>query len=259
MNEGAQGIVKESLVVRPRLCPESPAWATYCPGCQEPLVSRIIADTLEELGVDGRAIMLIGVGCHAFMGFCMNLDGVGCCHGRAPDLATAMKRVYPNAVVFTIQGDGDCVSIGAGPLIGALTRGEKITIIMFNNANYGTTGGQLAPTTLVGQKTSTTPDGRNANREGYSVHTAELVTTFKSVAYSARGAVNTAANYRRTKGYVKTAFQKQIDNIGPSFVEILTACPPNWRLSPVDCLKWVEEKMIVEFPLGEFKNVDHIE
>jgi len=130
---------------------------------------------------------------------------------------------------------------------------------MCNNANYGTTGGQLAPTTLMGQTTTTTPNGRDAVMGGYPVHVAELAATFKGVAYSARGALNTPANYRRTRKYVKTAFQKQIDHVGLSFVEVLSACPPNWHLSPVECLGWIEENMIPEFPLGEFKNVDIID
>jgi 2-oxoglutarate ferredoxin oxidoreductase subunit beta len=134
-----------------------------------------------------------------------------------------------------------------------------ITTIMCNNANYGTTGGQLAPTTLISQITTTTPSGRDAIMEGYPVHTAELAATFRGVAYSARGALSTPANYQRTKRYIKTAFQKQVDQVGLSFVEILSACPANWHLSPVESLRWIEERMIPEFPLGEFKNVDLID
>ena len=151
------------------------------------------------------------------------------------------------------------MAIGAESLMGALNRGEKITIIMFNNTVYGTTGGQLAPTTLVEQVTGTTPKGRNPLREGFPVHTAELIATFKGVAYSARGAFNNPYNYERTRGYIKTAFKKQMDNIGLSFVEALSACPTNWHLSPEGSLKQMEQKIIPEFPLGEFKNVDRIE
>jgi 2-oxoglutarate ferredoxin oxidoreductase subunit beta len=226
-----------------------------CPGCQAGSVGRIIADVLEEMGLDGKAILSDGIGCHSGVAV-LNLDVVQGSHGGAPDMATAVKRLSPDSFVFTVQGDGDCIAIGAGSFIGALTRGEMITIIMVNNANYGTTGGQMAPTTLMGQKTTTTPSGRDAASSGYPVRVAELAATFRSVAYSARGALTTPANYQRTKKYIKTAFQKQVDHTGLGFVEVLAACPPNWHLSPVESLKWIEEKMIPEFPLGEFKNVD---
>ncbi len=226
-----------------------------CPGCQAGSVGRIIADVLEEMGLDGKAILSDGIGCHSGVAV-LNLDVVQGSHGGAPDMATAVKRLSPDSFVFTVQGDGDCIAIGAGSFIGALTRGEMITIIMVNNANYGTTGGQTSPTTLMGQKTTTTPSGRDAASGGYPVRVAELAATFRTVAYSARGALTTPANYQRTKKYVKTAFQKQVDHAGLGFVEVLAACPPNWHLSPVESLKWIEEKMIPEFPLGEFKNVD---
>lgn len=226
-----------------------------CPGCQHPTIGRIIAEVLEELDLDGSAMLVTGIGCNSAVGM-LDIDAVIGSHGGAPDTATALKRLHPEAFVFTVQGDGDCIAIGAGSFIGALTRSEMITIIMCNNANYGTTGGQLAPTTLMGQTTTTTPDGRDVVMGGYPVHVAELAATFRGVAHSARGALNTPANYRRTRQYVKTAFQKQVDHIGLSFVEILSACPPNWHLSPAESLKWIEESMIPEFPLGEFKNVD---
>ena len=231
-----------------------------CPGCQQQVVSRLIAEVFEELGIDGKTIGTMGAGCNGgimcLFGMSDILEGA---HGRPPDMASAIKRLSPDNIVFTVQGDGDCVAIGAGPFIGAMTRSEKITIIMVNNANYGTTGGQMAPTSLTGQVTTTTPNGRDGAIEGYPVHTAELAATFKGVAYSARGAVNTPTNYQHTRKYIKAAFQKQIDRVGLGFVEVLSACPPNWHLSPVDSLKWIEEKMIPEFPLGEFKNVDKIE
>jgi 2-oxoglutarate ferredoxin oxidoreductase subunit beta len=227
-----------------------------CPGCQAGLVGRIIAEVLEEMDLDGRAILSDGIGCHSGVAV-LNLDVVQGSHGGAPDMATAIKRLSPDSLVFTVQGDGDCIAIGAGSFIGALTRGEMITIIMVNNANYGTTGGQMAPTTLMGQVTTTTPAGRDAaSGGGYPVRVAELAATFRSVAYSARGALTTPANYQRTKKYVKTAFQKQVDGAGMGFVEVLAACPPNWHLSPVESLAWIESRMIPEFPLGEFKNAD---
>lgn len=228
---------------------------TLCPGCQHGVVIHAIMDVLEEMGLDGSAIVCSGIGCAAGINMTV-LDAAMGSHGGAPDTATAIKRLRPENLVFTFQGDGDCVAIGGGALIGALTRGEKFTIIMSNNTNYGTTGGQMAPTTLTDQTTVTCPNGRDPAIEGYPVHTAELVASFQGVSYSARGAVNTPANYRRTRKYIKTAFQKQVDNAGLSFVEVLAACPPNWHMSPVECLDWIEEKAIPEFPLGEFKNVD---
>ncbi|MCX5999643.1 MAG: thiamine pyrophosphate-dependent enzyme [Chloroflexi bacterium] len=228
-----------------------------CPGCQHPLVGRIIAEVLEEMDLDDRAIQVAGIGCNSGTAM-LNLDVVQGSHGGAPDMATAIKRLSPDSLVFTSQGDGDCIAIGAGSFIGALTRGEMITIIMFNNANYGTTGGQLAPTTIMGQKTTTTPDGREGATSGYPVHVAELAATFRGVAYSARGAFTTPANYQRTRIYIKAAFQKQVDRAGLSFVEVLSACPPNWHLTPVESVKWIEANMIPEFPLGEFKNVERV-
>ena len=230
-----------------------------CPGCQHTTIGRIIADALEELGIDGKAIAIVGVGCAGTQVFMLDVDVTCTAHGRPPDAATAIKRVRPDTIVFTIQGDGDSMAIGAGPLIGALTRGEKITIIVANNTNYGTTGGQLAPTTIMGQVTTTSPRGRAADSEGYTIHAAELAAGFKGCAYSARGALTSAAQYQKTKQYIKTAFQKQIDNVGLSFVEIISACPTNWHKTPVDCLKRIEEEIIPELPLGEFKNVDRIE
>ena len=263
MSKKAEEVKKELVVGKPLLLQGEPwmdiLWDIFCPGCQTPLVARMIAESLEELGVGDKALMVGSVGCTAILIASFTLDRVSPAHGRGPDVATALKRIHPDIPVFTVQGDGDCIAIGAGSLVGALSRGEKITVIMVNNTNYGTTGGQLAPTTIIGQVTSTTPQGRNANAEGYPTHTAEFVATFKGVAYSARGSLHTPAEYRRTKGYIKTAFQRQIDKVGTSFVEVIASCPTNWHMTPVDSLKWIEQKVVAEFPLGEFKNVTHIE
>jgi 2-oxoglutarate ferredoxin oxidoreductase subunit beta len=236
----------------------SPIAFPTCPGCQYWTLGRLVAEVLQELNVYDKVIGIIGVGCHGSATSALDIDRLLCAHGRAPDAATAIKRLRPDAIVCTIQGDGDCIAIGAGSFIGALTRAERINIIMCNNGNYGTTGGQLAPTSLTGQVTTTSPGGRGANQEGYPTHTAEIAAQFRGVAYSARGAMNTPANYQRTKKYIKTAFKKQIDGVGLGFVEVLTTCPPNWHLSPIEALKWIEEKMIPEFPLGEFKNVEQV-
>jgi len=247
---------KKKVYGNPALWIDPPGAAMYCPGCQHPVIHRIVSEVLEEMGIDGKVICMVGVGCHAFVQISWNIDILSCAHGRALDSGTAVKRLNPDALVFTIQGDGDCMAIGAGAFIGAMTRGERITTIMYNNTNYGTTGGQLAPTTLIGQKTTTTPNGRDPAVEGYPAHAAELAATFKGTVYSARGSVDTPANYQRAKKYVKKAFQKSIDGAGYSFVEILTACPPNWHLSPTECLKRIGDEIIPEFPLGEFKDVD---
>ena len=263
MSEKTEAVTKDVIVEKPLLLRGEPwmdiLWDLFCPGCQIPVVGRIVAESLEDLGIGDKSIMVGCVGCTGILIASLTLDRVSPAHGRGPDVATALKRIYPDSTVFTIQGDGDCIAIGAGPLIGALTRAEKITVIMVNNTNYGTTGGQLAPTTLTGQVTSTTPQGRSPDVEGYPVHTAEFVATFKGAAYSARGSLHTPADYQRTKKYVKTAFQRQREGAGFSFVEIITACPINWHMTPVQALTWIGEKVVSEFPLGEFKNVSHIE
>ena len=263
MSKETKNIAKEVVVEKPLLLRGEAwmdiIWDLFCPGCQIPLVGRLVAESLEELGLGDKAIMVGCVGCTGILIAGLTLDRVSPAHGRGPDIATALKRIHPDIVVFTVQGDGDCIAIGAGPLIGALTRAEKITVIMVNNTNYGTTGGQLAPTTLTGQVTSTTPKGRSPSAEGYPVHTAEMVATFKGTAYSARGSLHTPADYQRTKKYVRTAFQRQIEGVGFSFVEVITACPVNWHMTPAQALTWIGEKVVAEFPVGEFKNVAHIE
>jgi 2-oxoglutarate ferredoxin oxidoreductase subunit beta len=258
MNGGATTEARRQVFPTPAIIKVPPGSSMYCPGCLHPVVQRAISEVLEKLGLEGQAICMVGVGCHSFATVNWDLDLALCAHGRALDSATAIKRLNPDAVVFTVQGDGDCTAIGAGAFINAMTRGEKITTIMYNNTNYGTTGGQLAPTSLVGQKTTTTPEGRDPDVEGYPIHAAELAATFTGTAYSARGSVHTPAAYQRTKGYIRTAFQKQLARAGFSFVEVLSACPPNWHLTPVDSLKRIEEELIPEFPLGEFKNEDRV-
>lgn len=230
-----------------------------CPGCQHGTVVGLVAEVLDELGIRENTIGISGVTCVTMTAGGIQVDAVVCCaHGRAPDVATGIKRaLFGRPIVFTIQGDGDCISIGAGSLIHAALRSEKITVIMANNTNYGTTGGQLAPTTLMNQTTSTTPEGRN-DSSGYPAHVPEMLAPIKGVAYAARGALTNQANYQRTKRYIKIAFEKQINNVGFSFVEILTACPTNWHLTPLESLEWIEDQLIREYPLGEFKNVDRI-
>lgn len=230
-----------------------------CPGCGHNLVITMICHAIEELGIQDRTMHLTSIGCAGMSAAFIKEDWCGCTHGTAPAAATGLKRVHPGAIVFAVQGDGDAIAIGAGCLINAAARGEKITVFMLNNVNYGTTGGQIAPTTLVGQATTTSPEGRDPNRDGYPIRTAELLAGIQSVAYSARGAVSSPANFQRTKKYVKTALQRQMENVGFTFVEILSQCPTNWHMTAPQSAKWVEESMVPVFPLGEFKNVATLE
>jgi 2-oxoglutarate ferredoxin oxidoreductase subunit beta len=249
--------VKEKVCGAPRLWDTMVMGTPLCPGCAHGIISGIIAQVIDEMGIEGKSIVVSGAGCAALAMAGFKLDRTWGAHGRPPDIATGIKRVHPEAVVFTVQGDGDLLAIGSDPLIGALTRGEIITIFMFNNTAFGTTGGQMAPTTLSGQITPTTPSGRSPS-EGYPVHAAEMIATFKGVAYSARGSVNNAANCRTAKKYISAAFEKQINNVGLSFVEILSACPVQWHLSPLKAIRRLEDEVMAEYPLGEFKNVNKI-
>lgn len=231
-----------------------------CPGCGSPLACKIILEALEEMGLIDKAVVVMGVGCAGMGFFGTKLDMTLCAHGPSPSVAMGIKQAnYDDVIVFTIQGDGDCAAIGAGYLVNSAARGDKTTIFMLNNTNYGTTGGQMAPTTLIDQVTTTTPQGRNAALHGHPLHVPEMLATIKGVVYSARGSVSDFTKCQRTKKYVKTAFQKQLDGVGLSFVEILTPCPVNWRKEPVESMKWTAEKIEKEYPLGEFKNIDVIE
>ena len=231
-----------------------------CPGCGHGLFDKLIYEVLEELGIMEKSIGVWGIGCGNGLVRLSQLDVVQAAHGTAAAVASAVKRsLFGAPIVFTRQGDGDCAAIGLGYLLNAVARNEKITVFMINNANYGTTGGQLAPTTIVGQVTTTTPQGREPSVHGHPLHLPELLAGMVGVAYCARGALNSPANFQRTRRYMKTALQKQLYDIGFGFVEILAPCPPDWHLQPLDSLTWMEEKMIPEFPLGEFKNVEHIE
>jgi 2-oxoglutarate ferredoxin oxidoreductase subunit beta len=250
-------LARDKIVTRPKLMTQ--ARSPYCPGCHYGIVTRLIAEVLEELDLGGRAIGLVAPSCSGGLQWQINIDWMSAAHGRAAATATGIKRVHPGAVVFTVQGDGDLGAIGLGNTMHAMLRAEKITTIFLNNAGYGQTGGQMAPTTLIGMQTTTTPGGRQVSKEGYPLHVAELAAWMRGVAYSARWTVHTPPNYQRAKRAAKTAFQKQLDDIGFSLLELLCACPTNWSLSAVDCLKYIDDNMIAEYPLGEFKNVDKLE
>ena len=232
---------------------------SFCSGCQYPVTQRVLAEVIEELGIANRVVGINSIGCGGrYWQSFSDVNIVQHAHGTAPSVAAGIKRaLHGEPIVITTQGDGDCTAIGAGYLINAAARAEKITVIMINNGGYAMTGGQMGTTSLIGQVTTTTPEGRDPSH-GFPLHMPELLATIKGVAYAARCALNTPANYLRFKKNTKTAIQIQIDNIGFSFVEVLTACPIMHKMSPVESLAWIDEMMIAEFPLGEFKSVECI-
>ena len=225
----------------------------YCPGCTHGIAHRILTEVIDELGIQGNTIGVASVGCSVFAYNYIDVDFQQAAHGRAPAVATGIKRVLPQAIVFTYQGDGDLASIGAAEILHAAARGENITVIFINNAIYGMTGGQMAPTTLEGMRTTTTPLGRQPAVQGYPLRVAELLSTVDGAAYIARCSLHNVANIARAKASMKKAFEMQIQKKGFSLVELLSSCPTNWGLPPQEALKWIEEKMIPVFPLGEFK------
>ncbi len=231
----------------------------WCSGCHYGIILRLILETIEEMGIEDEAIGVTSVGCSYPSFIFYKMDMIAALHGRAPDVATGLKHArFGENIVFTIQGDGDLAAIGMGELINAANRFEKLTTIFLNNGTYGTTGGQLAPTTILGQYTTTTPDGRNYETFGFPVHVPEMMATMKGVAYTARSSVHTPAAFAQTRKYMKKAFQKQVNNVGYSLLEIISACPPGWKMSPVDCNKHIEETVLREYSLGEFKDVDDV-
>lgn len=226
----------------------------YCPGCTHGIVHRLVAEAIDDLGIRENTIGICPVGCSVLAYEYFNCDMLEAAHGRAPAIATGIKRMLPDRTVFTYQGDGDLASIGMGEIVHASARGEKITVVFINNAIYGMTGGQMAPTTLLGQVTTTSPYGRKKEVEGYPVRMAELLAQNEGAAYIVRTAVNNPANIMRTKKAIKKAFEVQQQGLGFSMVEVLSTCPTNWGLSPVEAMQWVEDHMIPYYPLGEFKN-----
>lgn len=225
----------------------------YCPGCTHGIIHRIVAQVIDELGVRENTVGVCPVGCAVFAYDYFNVDMIQAAHGRAPAVATGVKRVLPDRVVFTYQGDGDLAAIGTAEIVHAAARGENITVIFVNNAIYGMTGGQMAPTTLLGQKTTTTPKGRDARGAGYPLRVAEMLSTIEGAAYVARVAVHNPASVVRAKHAVKRAFEVQLAGQGFALVEVLSTCPTNWGLSPVEALQWLQDNMLPVYPLGEFK------
>ncbi len=225
----------------------------YCPGCTHGVAHRLVAEVLEEMGEVDNAIGVASVGCSVFIYNYFDIDFVEAAHGRAPAMATGIKRVLPESTVFTYQGDGDLASIGMGEIVGAASRGEQITVVFINNANYGMTGGQMAPTTLPGQKTSSSPTGRDVERQGYPIRTAELLSTLQGASYVVRRSMHNPREISRAKKAIRTAFEVQKHGLGFSLVELLSTCPTNWGLTPDEARTWIEENMIQFFPLGDYK------
>ena len=226
----------------------------YCPGCTHGIIHRLVAEYIDELGIEGITVGVAPVGCSVFAYNYFNCDMVEAAHGRAPAVATGLKRAIPENVVFTYQGDGDLASIGTAETVHSAARNENITIIFINNAIYGMTGGQMAPTSLPGQITQTSPYGRDPKHCGYPVKICEMLSELEGPEYLERVAVNNVKNIKNAKKAIKKAFQNQIDGKGFSLVEVLSTCPTNWGLSPDKALKWLEENMMPYYPLGVYKD-----
>ena len=228
----------------------------YCPGCNHGIIHRLVAEVLDELKLDGNIVGVAPVGCSVFAYDYFNCDMFEAAHGRAPAVATGIKRAKPDTVVFTYQGDGDLASIGTAEVVHAAHRGEKIVTIFVNNAIYGMTGGQMAPTTLPGQVTTTSPYGRDPALCGYPIRMSEMLATLDGPAYIARVSVHDVKHIMEAKKAIKKAFQMQLEGRGFSMVEVLSSCPTNWGLTPQEALKWLQEKMIPQYPLGVKKEVE---
>lgn len=226
----------------------------YCPGCSHGTVHKIVAELIDEMGLDNKVVGVSPVGCSVLAYNYIDIDWVQAAHGRAPAVATALKRLMPDRLVFTYQGDGDLAAIGTGETIHACARGENIVIIFINNAIYGMTGGQMAPTTLIGQKTATTPYGRQSDVNGFPYKMGEIVKMMPGVTYVTRQSVDKPATIRNAKKAIKKAFENSIERRGTSFVEIVATCNSGWKLSPVASNDWMRENMHPEYPLGDLKD-----
>jgi 2-oxoglutarate ferredoxin oxidoreductase subunit beta len=235
---------------RPALLSTQPT--SYCPGCGHGIVHRLVAEVLEEMGVAGRTILVGSVGCSVFAYDYLLLDAVESPHGRASAVATGVKRVRPDRVVFTYQGDGDLAAIGTGEIVHAASRGERITVIFVNNGIYGMTGGQMAPTTLPGQKTTSSPLGRNVGVQGYPLPVTEILSLLPGVAYAARGCIAEPGLIGRTKAMIRRAFDVQVEGTGFAIVEVLSTCPVGWNLTPTEAMQRLETEVMPYYPTGVF-------
>lgn len=230
----------------------------YCPGCTHGIIHRLVAEVLEELNLLDKTIGVAPVGCAVFAYDYFNCDMQEAAHGRAPAVATGIKRVNPDSAVFTYQGDGDLASIGAAEIVHAAMRGEKFTTIFVNNAIYGMTGGQMAPTTLVGQKATTAPLGRDENHAGLPLRVSEMLATIPKAVFVERVSVHDVKHIIQAKKAIKKAFQAQMEGKGFTLVEVLSTCPTNWGKTPLESLKWLEENMIPYYPLGNFRSPEEV-
>ncbi len=226
----------------------------YCPGCTHGIVHRLVAEALDELGVEGKAIGVAPVGCAVMAYDYFNCDMIEAAHGRAPAVATGIKRALPENIVFTYQGDGDLASIGMAETVHSATRNENITVIFINNAIYGMTGGQMAPTSLPGQVTQTSPYGRDVKTAGFPIKISELLAALDGPAYIERVAVNNVKNVRNAKKAILKGFKNQVEGKGFSLIEVVSSCPTNWGMTPQQALDWVESDMIPYYPLGVYKD-----
>ena len=227
----------------------------YCPGCTHGIVHRLVAEAIDELGIEGKTVGIAPVGCSVLAYNYFNCDMIEAAHGRAPAVATGVKRALPDNIVFAYQGDGDLASIGMCETVSTAARGENITVIFINNAIYGMTGGQMAPTSLPNQVTQTSPYGRDVSKAGYPVRIAELLSTLDGVAYVERVTCDSTAHIRAAKKAIKKAFQTQIDGIGYSLVEVVATCPTNWGMTPQAAFQWLRDNMLPYYPLGVYKDV----
>jgi 2-oxoglutarate ferredoxin oxidoreductase subunit beta len=225
----------------------------FCPGCHHGIIHRLVCEAIDFYKIRGKTIGIAGVGCCVFLYDYVDVDACEAPHGRAPAVATGMKRVSPQNIIFTYQGDGDLGAIGMSEVTHAANRGENITVIFVNNNIYGMTGGQMAPTTLLGQQTTTSPYGRDFQTDGYPVRMTEMLSTLEGVAFAARVSVHTAANVKKARKAILKAFEMQIKNMGFSFVEFVSACPTNWRLSPQKSIERIEEEVLPYYSLGIYK------
>ena len=247
----ATTLTSQMVYQRPESLSDTPTH--YCPGCTHGVAHRLVAEVLDEMNLREKSIGVAPVGCSVFAYNYFNLDFVEAAHGRAPAMATGIKRVLPDRTVFTYQGDGDLASIGMSEIMHSGIRGENITVIFINNAIYGMTGGQMAPTTLPGQKTTSSPNGRDVEQMGYPVRMAEVLSNLEGVGYSVRRSLHDPKNIRLAKKAIRLAFEAQQRGLGFSIVELLSTCPTNWGLTPLEALKWLEEHMIPAYPLGDYK------
>ena len=226
----------------------------YCPGCSHGVVHKLVAEVIKEMGIEGNTVGVAPVGCAVFAYNYIDIDWIEAAHGRAPAVATAVSRLWPENVVFTYQGDGDLAAIGTAETIHACTRGENIVIILINNGIYGMTGGQMSPTTILGAKTATSPYGRRSDINGFPLHVANVVALLDGTCYVTRQAVHTVQAVRKTKVALKKAFRNAMEKRGTSFVEVVSTCSSGWKMTPEKANKWMEENMFAQYPMGDLKD-----